>query len=135
MKKKLLNGFLMIACVMCMSITAFAASSTSFKVNNVSVTGSISYTDTSEYNPLGKDSVTAKTSAKASVDSIGASATFYYATGSTLKTATENNSNINSTSCSVTVKASTVGTGYKGTGSHNASHNGKSGSGTTAVSW
>ena len=45
-----------------MGISCFASTSTTFKVNNVSITGKISYTDTNDYNPLAKDSVTAKSS-------------------------------------------------------------------------
>ncbi|MBQ9984173.1 MAG: hypothetical protein IJP29_06245 [Lachnospiraceae bacterium] len=133
--KKIMKLCMVVACVMCMSITVFAATSVSCKVNNVTVTGKISYTDTSEYNPTTKDSVTAKTTAKAAMDTITAKATIYYATGSTLKTTTNSSSKKNATSCTVTSKASTIGTGYKGTGTHSASHNSKSGSVSTSVIW
>lgn len=118
-----------------MGISCFASTSTTFKVNNVSITGKISYTDTNDYNPLAKDSVTAKTSAKASMDSISATATIYYAEGSTIKTVKETANNTNCTSCSVTAKSSSIGIGFRGVGNHGASHNGNSGSGTTGVNW
>lgn len=118
-----------------MGISCFASTSTAFKVNNVSITGKISYTDTNDYNPLSRDSVTAKTSAKASMDSISATATIYYAEGSTIKTVKEIANSTNATSCSVTAKSSSIGIGFRGVGNHGASHNGKSGSGITGVNW
>lgn len=133
--KKMFIVFLAVLGVVCISVPVSAATSISFTVNNVSVTGSISYKDTSEYNPLTQDSVTATTTSKAAMDSIKATATIYYATGSTLKTVTKSKTSMNSTSSSVTSKASAIGTGYQGTGAHSASHNGKSKSGATKVIW
>lgn len=133
--KKLIKVSVVVLCIMCLSATAFAATSASFTVNNVTVTGKISYEDTWLYNPVVKDSVTTKTTAKAAMDSITTSATIYYYEGSKLKTVTNTKINKNCTSCSVTSNASVIGTGFKGTGTHSASHNKKSGSKSTSVVW
>ncbi len=118
-----------------MVVPCLASTTTSFKVNNVNITGNISYIDTNDYNPFTSDSVTVRTNAKASMDNISATATIYFAEGYTIKTVQENCTNKNATSCSVTAKSSGKGIGFRGVGNHYAAHNGKSGSGITGVNW
>lgn len=89
-----------------MSVSAFAASSTTFTVNNVSVTGRVTYVDESEWNPLTKDSVTATTTAKSAMDNIKAKATIYYTDGSQTRSTAATASVDNGKSASKTVSAS-----------------------------
>lgn len=68
MKKKILAGAAALCAAACMAVTAFAASSTSFTVNNVRVSGSHTVKDYGDYNPFGGDMVTATTSAGSIMD-------------------------------------------------------------------
>lgn len=83
------------------------------------------------------DSVTATTSSSSVMNSLSAKATIYYTEvlGTTLKTITDSNSEANAKKCSVTVYESYTGVGYKGEGTHKASHAKKSGSCNTVETW
>lgn len=133
-RKKLFSGLVFSMAAMA-TIVAYGATSTSFKVNNVTVTGSISYKDTNDYNPLVADSVTATTTATSAMDSITATATIYYYKGSTRYSVQKSNTETDKRTSSITVKASSIGVGFMGEGTHSAEHNNDSKSGTTSIRW
>lgn len=135
MKKRSKLSCLVLGMVASVTIVAYGATSISFKVNNVSVTGSISYHDSNDYNPLTADSVTATTTATSVMDSITATATIYYCKGTTNYSATKSNTESDARTSSVTVKASSLGVAYKGEATHSAEHNNDSKSGTTTIRW
>lgn len=121
--------------IACMTVTAFAATRITFKVNSVTVTGRLAYLDSVDTDPFDRDSVTARTTSPSAMDSIAATAIIYYAEGSTLKSTAESDVKYSTNECSVTAKESLIGVGYKGEGKHKASHGQKSNSGDTVVSW
>lgn len=124
-----------VAGIACMTVTAFAATRITFKVNSVTVTGRLAYLDSVDTDPFDRDSVTARTTSPSAMDSIAATAIIYYAEGSTLKSTAESDVKYSTNECSVTAKESLIGVGYKGEGKHKASHGQKSNSGDTVVSW
>ena len=124
-----------VAGIACMTVTAFAASSTTFTVNNVNVTGSVSYVDTNDYNPLATDSVTATTGSSSVVDLMETTATICFAEGTNMKKEIKYSQKTNTTRCSATAYESSMGVGYRGEGIHKAKHAKKSGSRTTAIIW
>lgn len=135
MKRRSKVSGLVLGMVASAAIVAYGATATSFKVNNVSVTGRISYYDSNDYNPLTADSVTATTTATSVMDSITATATIYYYKGNTQYSVKESNTEPDARTSSVTAKASSLGVGYKGEGTHSAEHNNDSKSGTTTIRW
>lgn len=139
MKKlnKILATGIAVAGVVCMTVTAYAYTSKTFTVNNVPITASLSHVDTDDTSPVLRDSVTATTSSSSVMDSLTAEATIYYSEilGTTLKTVTDGNSEANAKKCSVTVYESRTGVGYRGEGTHKASHAKKSGSCNTVETW
>lgn len=132
---KVLATGAVVAGIACMTVTAFAATRITFKVNSVTVTGRLAYLDSVDTDPFDRDSVTARTTSPSAMDSIAATANIYYAEGSTLKSTAESDVKYSTNECSVTAKESLIGVGYKGEGKHKASHGQKSNSGDTVVSW
>lgn len=135
MKRRSKLSGLVLGMVASAAIVAYGATAISFKVNNVSVTGRISYHDSNDYNPLTADSVTATTTATSVMDSITATATIYYYKNTTQYSVRKNNIELDARTSSVTAKASLLGVGYKGEGTHSAEHNNDSKSGTTTIRW
>lgn len=134
MKKKMMT--LILTCFLTASaLTVCAATTASFSANNVPVIGTISCTDTNDNNPLTRDSVTATTTSSSAMDIIKAEATIYYAIGSNVYSEVQANQNENATTVSVTAHAGFASVGFRGTGSHYASHNGHDGSGATDITW
>ncbi len=135
MIKKRIFASMLLAGALFTTIAAYGATSTSFKVNNVNVTGSVSIHDGNDYNPFDPDSVTAKTTATSVMDSMTAEATIYYCSGDARYSKTRTNSGKDTREVTTTVKASALGIAYKGEGKHSAAHNNDEKSGTTLIRW
>lgn len=134
LRKKLTISFAGI-CIACIVVTIYAVTGISFKVNGATVKGTISYKDTNDYNPLSRDSVTANTVSSSVMDRITTSATIYFAEDATIKSVVQYNTMIKATKGSSTARASFIGVGYRGEGTHKACSGNKNGSGTTNINW
>lgn len=73
--KKIIAGVATVCAAACMTVTAFAETLIHFTVNNVKITGELSYFDSLGGNPFDNDSVTAITSSTSVMDHIEAHAT------------------------------------------------------------
>lgn len=136
MKKKILAGAAAVCAAACMAVTAFAASSTTFYVNNVKVTGSHSYSDMWDYNPFAGDSVTATANAGAALDRITVKATIRFADGNTTKEYTSEPVTVkNGTSCEAKVTAKGLTISYGGGGWYEGYHNGNRNESTSSTNW
>lgn len=134
MKKRLTALFLAV-CFATSTLTVLAASTASFTVNNVSVLGTVSYTDANDINPLVRDSVTASTTSGAAMDVLTVDATIQFGYGSEVCTITKSSYSENATATSATASASLGGVGCGGTGYHYAGHNGRNGTASTDIRW
>ena len=133
--KKVINALGLLLVISSVTVAVYASSSAKFTVNGVSVNGKISYEDTNDYNPIAADSVTVKTTAKASMDNIRSTTKIYYAEGDQLCARENVEAGSNCKSVSSKVKESKLAVGYRGEGIHYAAHNGKASSRSTVVSW
>lgn len=135
MTKKIIAGAAAVCAAACLTVNAFAATLTHFTVNNVKITGELSYFDSSGGNPLDSDSVTAITSSPSAMDHIEAHATLYYTKGEQRISVTQPESADDARYVKATISKYTLATGYKGEGLHMARHGGQFYSGNTSVTW
>jgi hypothetical protein len=133
MEVEIMKRFIGLLCgvLIVSSLTVFAATSTSFTVNGVSVVGQVSYYDSAGGNPFDSDSVTATTTSGAALDEIKAKAYLY--NGSTLLSS---NSELSYNSNYVSAYTSKyTSDGNNGKGYHYGLHNQKSNYDYTYVTW
>lgn len=135
MKRKIFAGAASICLAACMGITAFAASSTSFLVNNVTVVGSHEVTDNWDYNPFTGDVVKATTSAVSIMDWMSAEAKVGYATPDGVLYVVAYDDDIYLKKISATATAPSFTVGCQAYGQYGARHSGFEGSGETATYW
>lgn len=133
--KKIIAGAVAFCAAACLTVNAFAATLIHFTVNNVKITGELSYFDSLGGNPFDNDSVTAITSSTSVMDHIEAHATLYYTKGEQRISVTQPEGTDNASYIKATVSKYTLATGYKGEGLHMARHGGKFDCGNTSVTW